>query len=211
LPACLCIEPKSKGQRRRRRSDQATTNLEAVHEPSRRFQSVRQAAAYGRCGYGIPGLILIMIGTLQTFGPGQGAQGVALSWDDIEWVVFSGRLALHFASCIRLFSYPMCRNLISDRIDTSYVGLLTSPSHELLEGAASEVPDMNDKLIGTLAWFRTYFSYDYMLTSRDSTHSNDHGLNSGKRSLFHHRYLIITQGAKLGSRVKGPEGTCSRI
>jgi hypothetical protein len=138
---------------------------------------------------------------------------VALSWDDIERVVFLGSLPLHFASCTRLSSYPICRNLLPDGIDTSHVGSMTSPSHDLLEGVASEVPDMNDKfIIGTLVWFRTHpFVYDFMFTSRDSTHSNDHGLNSGKRSLFHHRYLIITQGAKLGSRVKGAEGTCSRM
>jgi hypothetical protein len=99
---------------------------------------------------------------------------VALSWDDIERVVFLGSLPLHFASCTRLSSYPICRNLLPDGMDTSYVGLLISPSHELLEGAASEVPDMNDKLIGTLAWFRTYSqNCDYMLASRDPTRSND--------------------------------------
>jgi hypothetical protein len=59
-------------------------------------------------------------------------------------------------SCTRLFSYPTGRIQISDGIDTSYVSLLISPSHELLEGAAFEVPDMNDKTIGTLAWFRTH-------------------------------------------------------
>jgi hypothetical protein len=99
---------------------------------------------------------------------------VALSWDDIERVVFLGSLPLHFASCTRLSSYPICRNLLPDGIDTSHVGLMISPSHDLLEGAAFEVPDMNDKSIGTLAWFRTYSqNCDYMLASRDPTRSND--------------------------------------
>jgi hypothetical protein len=98
---------------------------------------------------------------------------VALSWDHVEVVLWE-YLPLHVVLLHETVSYPRSRCLPSDGIDTSHVGLLILPSHELLEGAASEVPDMNDKTIGTLAWFRTYSqNCDYMLASRDPNRSND--------------------------------------
>lgn len=74
---------------------------------------------------------------------------MALSWDHVE-VVTREYLPLHVVLLHETVLYPRSRCLRSDGIDTSYVGLLVSPSHDPLEGAAFAVPDMNDKLIGTL-------------------------------------------------------------